>query len=300
MNTLIVIGGPTAAGKTALAIRLAHRFHADIISADSRQFYREMNIGTAKPEPEELSAATHHLVNSLSIKDEYDTGRFERDALLALTECFKRSKYAILVGGSGLYLDAVVNGLDDLPGRNPIIREELENLLTEKGISVLQEELMRIDPEAAFTIDLNNPHRLIRAIELCRITGQSLSSLRSGKKAEREFKSILIAVSPDREILYRRIDARVTAMMERGLLEEVRSLWDDRALNPLKTVGYSELFEYLEGKISLEAAVALIQQHTRNYAKRQLTWFRNRKDYTWFEAENNESIIRFIEEADNG
>jgi tRNA dimethylallyltransferase len=199
-----------------------------------------------------------------------------------------------MTGGSGLFIEAVTRGLDELPGKDPNIRKELKDRLETEGISVLQEELRRIDPEGAATIDLRNPHRLIRALELCRVTGQPLGILRKGTKATRNFTSILVAVTPEREELYRRIDRRVLGMMENGLLEEVKTLYEKRHLSALKTVGYSELFDYLEGKTTLEEAVRRIQQHTRNYAKRQLTWFRNREEYAWFHPDDTGSVVGYV------
>ncbi|MFM2135096.1 MAG: tRNA ((37)-N6)-dimethylallyltransferase MiaA [Bacteroidota bacterium] len=300
MNFLVVIGGPTAAGKTALALDVARHFGCEIISADSRQFFRETEIGTAKPSSEELLAVPHHFINSLSIGESYDTARFEDDVLRHLEGAFLKNRIQVMAGGSGLYIEAVLNGLDPLPARNTELREELEKTLKEKGIESLQVILRDLDPEAASTLDMNNPSRLIRAIELCRLTGAPLSALRTGRQTTRNFIPVLIAVSPDREKLYRRIDRRVIQMMERGLLEEVKGLFEKRHLNALRTVGYSELFEHLEGKYTLEEAVRLIQQHTRNYAKRQLTWFRNRGEYTWFDPDDSEGVLRFISEKTAG
>jgi tRNA dimethylallyltransferase len=294
MNFLVVIGGPTAAGKTALAIRVAQQFGACVFSADSRQFYREMNIGTAKPSRDELESVRHHFIDSISIDEEYDTGRFEKEALDRLDAAFTENPVQVMTGGSGLFIEAVTRGLDELPGKDPHIRKELKDRLETEGISVLQEELRRIDPEGAATIDLRNPHRLIRALELCRVTGQPLGTLRKGTKATRNFTSILVAVTPEREELYRRIDRRVLEMMENGLLEEVKTLYEKRHLSALKTVGYSELFDYLEGKTTLEEAVRRIQQHTRNYAKRQLTWFRNREEYAWFHPDDTGSVVGYV------
>lgn len=300
MNFLVVIGGPTAAGKTALALDVARHFGCEILSADSRQFFREMDIGTAKPSSEELLAVPHHFINSLSIGEAYDTARFEADALRYLESAFLKNRIQVMAGGSGLYIEAVLNGLDVLPGRDAVIREELEDTLNEKGIEALQEMLRDLDPEATTELDMNNPSRLIRAIELCRITGAPLSALRTGRQTTRNFTPILLAVTPDRETLYRRIDQRVLRMMEQGLLEEAKGLFEKRHLNALRTVGYSELFEHLEGKYPLDEAVRLIQKHTRNYAKRQLTWFRNRGEYTWFDPEDTETMIRFISERTVG
>jgi tRNA dimethylallyltransferase len=300
MNFLVVIGGPTAAGKTALAIRVAQRFGASVFSADSRQFYREMSIGTAKPSREQLDSVKHHFIDSISIEEEYDTGRFEKEALERLDAAFKDNPVQVMTGGSGLFIEAVIRGLDELPGKDPDIRKELQERMDAEGISALQEELRRIDPEGAAAIDIQNPHRLIRALELCRVTGQPLGSLRKGTPAPRNFTPILVAVTPEREELYRRIDNRVLRMMENGLLDEVKGLFEKRHLPALRTVGYTELFDYLEGKTTLEEAVQKIQQHTRNYAKRQLTWFRNREEYAWFDPDDTERVSSYVSNRISG
>lgn len=297
MNFLIVIGGPTAAGKTSLAISLAREFKTEIISADSRQFYREMTIGTAKPSMEELCAVPHHFINSLSINDTYDIARFEKDTLQLLREKFEEHRVMIMVGGSGLYHEAVVQGLDDLPPKNEAIRLALQQELATQGLSRLQEELIRHDPETAQRIDLQNPLRVLRALEICRITGKPYSSFLGKKNETRNFKSLLITVAPDRKLLYERINHRVDQMVSDGLVEEVKSLLPFRHLNALRTVGYTELFEYFDGNCSLDVAIEKIKQHTRNYAKRQLTWFRNRSDYTLFDPNDTEKIKSFISTA---
>lgn len=295
MKHLIVIGGPTAAGKTALAIRLAKEFKTEILSADSRQFFREMTIGTAKPTREELAEAKHHFIDSLSVEEDYDTGKFEHDALQLSGKLFQKHDILIMVGGSGLYLNAFVHGIDRLPAQDPEVRNSLRRLLEEKGIAALQNELIQKDPETSAVIDLQNPHRLIRALEVCRITGMKYSQLRTGKPAEREFVPVLIALAPERTALYKRIDERVDQMIRLGLIDEVRSLYPFRQKNALKTVGYRELFDYLDNKTSLEEAIRLIKQHSRNYAKRQMTWFRNQSEYTLFNPDDTDSISRFIE-----
>lgn len=297
MNFLIVIGGPTAAGKTSLAISLAREFKTEIISADSRQFYREMTIGTAKPSMEELCAVPHHFINSLSINDTYDIARFEKDTLQLLREKFEEHRVMIMVGGSGLYHEAAVQGLDELPPKNEAIRIALQQELGEYGLTRLQVELQERDPETAQKIDLQNPLRVLRALEICRITGKPYSSFLGKKNETRNFKSLLITVAPDRKLLYERINERVDLMIAEGLVEEVKSLLPFRHLNALRTVGYTELFDYFDGNCSLDVAIEKIKQHTRNYAKRQLTWFRNRSDYTLFDPTDTEKIKSFISTA---
>jgi len=294
-RTLIVIAGPTAIGKTALAIELAQRLNTEIISADSRQFYREMNIGTAKPSANELAFAPHHLINFLSIHDEYNAGRFEEDALKSIEQIFFKKETAILCGGSGLYIDIVCKGADKLPSRNSEIRNELNKLYQESGIEELQKRLADLDPEFYNQVDQNNPHRLIRALEVCILTGKKYSELRKGKKQQRPFNIIKIGLEDEREKVYQRINERVDEMMKQGLLEEAKTLYPHRHLNALQTVGYKELFDYLDNKTSLEEAINLIKQHTRNYAKRQWTWFRKDKEIHWFGSIQFEEITMFLD-----
>jgi tRNA dimethylallyltransferase len=294
MNFLIVIGGPTAAGKTSLAINLAHQFDAEIISADSRQFYREMTIGTAKPSQQELDSVTHHFIDSLSIHETYDISQFEHDTMKLLEQKFKEHSTMIMVGGSGLYHEAVIHGLDDLPPKSDTIRAALQLQLNEAGLTSLQEELKKRDPDTAQRIDLNNPLRVVRALEICRITEQPYSSFLGKKKNKRQFTPLLIAVAPERTSLYERINQRVDQMIAEGLVNEARSLLSFRQLHALHTVGYSELFDHFDDKYSLEEAIEKIKQHTRNYAKRQMTWFRNQSNYTIFHPENIAGITDWI------
>ena len=291
---LIVIAGPTASGKTALAIELALLLKTEIISADSRQFFKEMNIGTAKPTAGQLKKVKHHFINSLSVKEDYNAGAFETDALKKLEQIFSSHDVAILAGGSGLYIDAVCNGFDRLPEHDENIREELSVLFKTKGIRALQEKLKNLDSEYYNTVDLNNTHRVMRAIEVCLLTGKKFSELRSRSKANRNFSVIKIGLSVDRKILYERINERVDQMMRDGLLEEVKQLFMFRQYNALQTVGYKELFDHLEEKISLEEAVELIKRNSRRYAKRQLTWFKKDKEICWFPLEDKEKIVAFI------
>jgi tRNA dimethylallyltransferase len=293
---LIVVAGPTAIGKTAAAIQIAEYFKTEIISADSRQFFREMKIGTAPPSPEELKRVTHYLAGSHSITEEYNVAAFEAEALEILSKIFQSNDYAVMVGGSGLYIKAVCEGLDEVPGADDSVREELTWKYREYGISYLQEELYSRDPEHYKSMDIHNPRRLIRALEVCLTSGRPYSSFRKGAKKQREFETIRIGLDLPREDLYRNINKRVDKMMEEGLLEEARSLYPVRHLNALQTVGYKELFEYFDGKADLEDAVEKIKQNTRRYAKRQLTWFRRDPYIRWFQPGNTEEIIRYIKE----
>jgi len=282
-----------------MAIELAKEFRTEIVSADSRQFFREMNVGTAKPNAAQLEAVKHHLVNSHSINDDYNAGRFETDALECLLDIFSRHDFAILCGGSGLYVDLVCKGSDELPHKNPVLREQLNVLYKEKGIEVLQEKLKQLDPEFYAVIDLDNPHRLIRAIEVCIESGKKYSEMRTGKKLKRPFGIIKIGLEDDREKIYERINDRVDDMIKNHLLEEVKSLYDVRHLNALRSVGYNELFSFLDQKISLEEAVSQIKQHTRNFAKRQWTWFKKDKDMQWFRPGEKEAVISYINSKTN-
>ncbi len=284
-KTLLVIAGPTASGKTAAAIRLAQYFKTVILSADSRQFYREMSIGTAKPDTEELAAAQHYFINSHSISQLFSVGDFEKQGLALLEQLFKLHDVVILVGGSGLYIKALCEGFDNIPQANEGIREQLNYELTEKGLLPLQEELKAIDPDYYAEVDINNPQRVIRALEVYRSTGQPFSSYRKAVSNPRPFECIKIALDLPREVLYDRINKRVDVMVKQGLVDEVRSLIPYRHLNALNTVGYSELFDHFDGKTDLNTALELIKQNTRRFAKRQLTWFRKDKEIYWLAPE---------------
>ncbi|WP_293784891.1 tRNA (adenosine(37)-N6)-dimethylallyltransferase MiaA [uncultured Pedobacter sp.] len=294
-KTLIAVVGPTAIGKTALAIQLAQHFGTEIISADSRQFFREMAIGTAKPNATELAAAKHHFIDSHSVSQLFSTGDFEVEGLNKLDEIFKEHEVAIMVGGSGLYVNALINGLDDMPDIDLSIREKLNKQFEEEGLAAIQNQLSELDPEYFAKVDQQNPQRMIRGLEVYLSTGQKLSSMLSATKKERPFNIIKIGLNTDRAVLYDRINRRVDQMMADGLVNEVKSLLTFRKYNALNTVGYSELFDYLDGKHSFEDAVSAIKQNTRRFAKRQLTWFRRDEEINWFEPHQGTAIINFIE-----
>jgi len=294
-KTLIIVAGPTAAGKTALAIQIAKHYKTEIISADSRQFYREMNIGTAKPSNEELKAVPHHLIDSHSIEDSFSVGDFEKEVIHLLEKLFKTLDQVVLVGGSGLYINAICNGFDNLPIAKEAIRAGLNELLAEKGIGHLQEKLKKADPQYYGEVDINNPQRLIRALEVFETTGNPFSSYRTNTPKKRNFNIIKLGISPTREKLYEQINLRVDQMIERGLFEEVKSLKDFRQLNTLNTVGYSEIFEFFDGKLSREEVIDKIKQNTRRFAKRQLTWFNKSRDMMWFEPESIQEIIFYLD-----
>jgi tRNA dimethylallyltransferase len=269
---LIVVCGPTAVGKTDTAIRLAQHFNAEVISADSRQFYREMNAATAKPTPEELRFVKHHFIDSLSIFDTYSAGRFEQESLKRLKVLHEKNDVAIAAGGSGLYLKALTEGLDALPDIPENISTELQRISDQDGITLLQEELKEKDPIYFQKVDIHNPRRLIRALSLIRHTGQPFSSFLSGQKASRNFDVCYVRLDIPRKDLYQRIDQRVDTFFDLDWLTEIRQLYPHRKLKALQTVGYTEMFDWLDGKMTMEEAVDKVKQHSRNYAKRQLTW----------------------------
>ncbi len=294
-KTLVVIGGPTAVGKTAIAIKLAKHFKAEIISADSRQFYREMTIGTAKPTDEERQIVKHHFIDSLSIHDYYNAWQFEQGVLKFLKTYFKRRDIAFLVGGSGLYIDAVCHGLDDLPTIKPEIRQNLLERYEKEGLESIRFELKQIDPEYYLQVDLKNPQRILHALEVFYQTGKQFSILRKEQAAERSFKIIKIIIHQEREILYERINNRVDKMIEIGLIEEAKSLYPYRQYASLQTVGYRELFDYFDGKYDLEEAVRLIKRNTRHYARRQISWFKRDAENLWKEPDLP-TLIKTIED----
>ncbi len=295
-NILISIVGPTAIGKTSLSIKLAQHFNAEIISADSRQFYKEMNIGTAVPSMEELGAAPHHFIQHKSIKESYNVGDFERDAISKTKGLHQTKPKVIMVGGSGLYVKAVTKGLDYFPDVDPKIRTELNNRLEKEGLVTLQEQLKILDSKAHETIAIDNPQRVIRALEICIGTGKPYSSFLTNSEKNRDFKTITIGLDAERSIIYDRINHRVDLMIENGLLEEVKTLIPYKHLNALNTVGYKELFDYYDGNSTLDFAISEIKKNTRRFAKRQLTWFRKEDSINWFDYETDVSeIIKLIE-----
>jgi len=295
LNYLITIVGPTGIGKTKLSIALAKHFQCDILSCDSRQFYKEMKIGTAVPSDDELSEVQHHFIHNVSIHDTYNVGKFEKDIIEKLNELFVKNSIQIMVGGSGLYVDAVMEGFDEFPDVPLEIREGLVKKLKEQGLEKLQEELKSLDIDTFNTIEIQNPHRIIRALEICIGTGEKYSSFKNKKRVQRNFTPILLGLDADRKVIYQRINDRVDQMMQDGLLDEVRSLFDYRDLNALQTVGYKELFEYFEGKYELDFAILEIKKNSRRYAKRQNTWFKRKENVYWFDYQTPiEGIIGFI------
>ncbi|WPV00244.1 tRNA (adenosine(37)-N6)-dimethylallyltransferase MiaA [Mucilaginibacter sp. cycad4] len=292
--TLIVVAGPTAVGKTAAAIKLAQHFNTAVASADSRQFFREMSIGTAKPDAEELAAAQHYFINSHSITESFSVGDFEKQGLTLLNELFKTHDKVILAGGSGLYIKAICEGFDDLPVADIAVRDKLNRQLEEEGITPLQEKLKQADPDYYAQVDINNPQRIIRALEVFETTGKPFSSYRNATINKRPFNIIKLALDMQRANLYDRINLRVDLMVKQGLIDEVKSLLPFRDLNALNTVGYSELFDCFDGKITLDEALLLIKQNTRRFAKRQLTWFRKDKSFIWFDAGAPDVIDQMI------
>lgn len=290
-NTLITIVGPTAIGKTALSIQLANAFSASIISCDSRQFFKEMTIGTAVPEPKELAAAKHYFIQNRSVFDSYNVGEFERDALEKLEALFKENPIQIMVGGSGLYVDAVLNGLDYFPEVNPKIREALLLKLENEGIEVLQKQLKELDLETYKLIAIDNPHRIMRALEVCIGSGIPYSTFKNKPKKQRNFNNIKIGLNADREIIYNRINQRVDAMIDNGLIEEAKTLYAHKELNALQTVGYRELFSFFDGNFTKEFAISEIKKNSRRFAKRQLTWFKRDKNTLWFDYLTDKLII---------
>lgn len=293
---LVVIAGPTAVGKTAVAITVAQHFGTAIISADSRQCYREMSIGTAKPTAEERNTVPHYFINSHSIREELNAADYEKLALEYCADVFQKQQVAVVCGGTGLYLKALCEGIDEMPATDRGIEKALQAEADENGITWLQELLQQEDPEFYAVAEQQNPARLIRALAFKRTTGRSIVHYRSGQTKERPFRIIKIALELPREVLYDRINRRVDEMVTTGLLEEVKNLYPQRQQKNLQTVGYSELFDWLDGNISLEKGIELVKQHSRNYAKRQLTWFRKDQEYRWFQPSDTEAIIRYIEQ----
>ncbi len=296
---LIVIAGPTASGKTATAITIAKALRTVIISADSRQFYREIPIGTAAPTREELSEVEHYMIHNLNVEDRYDVADYEKDVLLLLKKLFLNHDAVVMTGGSGLFIDAVCNGLDSIPDISDETRNRVNGLYEKGGVVALQNELQHLDPEYYEIVDKQNPRRLQRAIEVCYQTGLPYSSFRKNNTKERDFKIIKLALLWERNELITRINKRVENMINDGLVEEARSVYHKRNLNSLNTVGYKEMFQYFDGDISLNEAIELIKISTRQYAKRQMTWLRKNNDYRWFSIDEIPKMIEYIQSVIN-
>ena len=294
-GTLIVVGGPTGSGKSALAVEIAKHFGAPIISTDSRQMYRGMAIGTAQPRKEELTAVKHYFIADREPEDDFNCGRYEVEALALLDRLFAENKYVVAVGGSGLYIQALCSGMDSLPEADEELRNTLKTRLENEGLESLFAELQRLDPTYAEIVDRCNPARVMRALEVCISSGRPYSEQRSGTVVERPFNIIKIATDMPRDILYDRINRRVDMMVEEGLLAEAESMYPKRHLNALQTVGYREVFDYFDGKCSLEEAIELVKRNSRRYAKRQMTWFRRDSEFRWFAPSDLSEIIAYIE-----
>lgn len=295
-NILISIIGPTAVGKTALSLELAKKYDTEIISADSKQFYREMNIGTAKPVADELKSIKHHFINSLSIEQDYNAGQFEKDAIAKIESLFKTKSVLITVGGSGLYTKALWEGLDDFPEIPEKIRSELIEKYNREGLEPLLKILEQADPEFYSTGEIQNPQRVIRALEIYEYRGKPMSDFKLKKQKSRSFKIIKIGLNTERKALYARINQRVDEMLKNGLEEEAKTLHSKNELNALQTIGYQEFFDFFDKKISREEAIRLIKRNSRRYAKRQLTWFRKQENIQWFEPGDTEQILTFVAE----
>jgi tRNA dimethylallyltransferase len=291
---LLVIAGPTAAGKTGTAIRVAALIGTEILSADSRQFYRELNIGTAKPSPEQLEMVPHHFVGHISIHEDYNISRFEKESIALLENLFQKYRTVVMTGGSGMYIDAVCKGIDELPDADPSIRMQLRAGYDRFGIQYLRNRILDLDPDYYTEVDISNPQRLIRALEVCITTGMPYSALRLKNRQQRPFRVVSAGLMPDRNLLYERINDRVERMMEQGLEKEARDLFPFRHLNSLQTVGYRELFDFFEGRTTLEEAVEKIKTNTRRYAKRQITWFKRDPQMLWFNPEDEDAAEKIV------
>ena len=291
---LILIAGPTAVGKTQLSLSIAEQYKTDIISCDSRQFYKEMCIGTAVPNADVLSKIKHHFIQNLSIEDNYSIGQFERDALAKIEDLHKNNNVIVMVGGSGMYIDAVCKGLDYFPPVPDSIREELNLRHKNEGLNALKEELMMRDPDYHEFVDSSNPHRIMRALEVIIVSGKPFTSFLKKQTKKRNFKTVKIILNRERQELYYRINKRVDVMMKEGLLQEVKKLYDYKDCNALQTVGYSELFAYLDGEWDLETAIEEIKKNTRRYAKRQMTWFRRDRKNIFFNPEKTSEIKEYL------
>lgn len=295
-NTLIVLLGPTGVGKTDASIDIASHFNCEIISADSRQFYSEMSVGTAVPSEIQLQTIEHHFIRFLSVKDYYSSSMFERDVLKLLPDLFKKTGIAIMSGGSGMYIDGVCDGIDDIPDVNPAIRVKFLKLFQDEGIEGLRLRLKMLDPDHYAKVDLKNSKRIMRALEICETAGRPYSSFLKKQKRERDFGIIKVGLERSREELYDRINSRVDEMISTGLEEEAKSLYHFKDQNALKSVGYREFFEYFDGTITRDKAIELIKRNTRRFAKRQLTWWARDNEIKWFHPEMEKEIINYIEQ----
>ncbi len=294
MKTLIVIVGPTGVGKTALCLEVAERLGTFIINADSRQIFRDIPIGTAAPTAEEQKRVKHFFVGKLHINDYYNASMFENDVIKLLDKLFGEKDNIIMSGGSMMYVDAVCNGIDDIPSVNESIRQQVKSLYEADGLDIIKEKLNKLDPEYFEIVDKNNPKRVIHALEICLSTGKTYTSFRTNTKKERNFRIIKIGLNRDRDELYSRIDKRVDLMIENGLIEEAKQMYPHKELNSLNTVGYKELFNYFDGKCTLDEAIFKIKSNTHKYCRKQLTWFKRDKDIHWFNPDNVEEIIKYI------
>jgi tRNA dimethylallyltransferase len=296
MNTLIVVLGPTGVGKSDVSIQLAKHFNSEIISADSRQFFKELRIGTAVPPQSDLQSVPHHFIQNKSIHDYYNVSSFEVEALELIEQLFGRVNPLILTGGSMLYLDTLCNGIDDIPTVDLSTRKDVVDWYHENGLDALRQRLEEVDPEYYGIVDQNNPKRMLHAVEIHQMTGRTFSSFRTNTRKERPFRIIKIGINLERSALYDRINQRVLKMLDEGLVDEARNVYPFRELNSLNTVGYKELFDYFDGKFSLEEAIDLIQRNTRKYARKQLTWFRRDSQIKWFEPDQQMEIVRYVED----
>lgn len=295
MKTLIVITGPTAVGKTTLCLDIAKHFGIPIVNADSRQIYRELKIGTAAPTEEQLRQVRHYFVGTLGLEDYYSASMYEEQAMSLLGQLFQDSDYALLCGGSMMYIDAVCNGIDDIPTVDDVTRTTLKQRLADEGLEALCEELSRLDPEHYAIVDRKNPRRVVHALEICLMTGRTYTSFRKNERKQRPFRIVKIGLNRPREELYRRINLRADQMMADGLLDEAQRLYPLRSLNALNTVGYKEMFAFLDGTWTLDEAVERLKGNTRRYARKQLTWFKKDPDVVWFAPDEKEEIIRHVE-----